>query len=561
MAVAPELTSHSQATDAVEGAEPIGTVSRSDMLRSLTQTVLRSRGGVRRGLALGRQGVEIAGGRSALAPAKGDWRFRDPTWNDNPLYHRVMQLYLAWSEGMDQLVESADLEWRDAERARFFMSIVTSAAAPTNLLAGNPAALKRVFETGGASLVRGTRNMVRDIRHNGGMPLQVDRRAFTVGEDLAATQGAVVYRDEVCEVIQYTPTTPMVRARPVVVIPPQINKYYFLDLAPGRSLVEYVVGRGIPVFMISWRNPGREQGDWDLDIYAAAALRAIDVGRDIAGSDDVNVLSFCAGGILTASVLSHLASQSDERVNSASFGVTLLDFAIQNTVGLFDSSPLIHMARAKSGKTGVLEGRSLANVFTWLRPNDLVWNYWVNNNLLGNDPPAFDILAWNSDATNLPATLHGQLLDIFTGNLVATPGAIEVLGTPVDVGRVKIETYVTGALTDHLTPWKGCYRTTQLMGGPSTFILSNAGHIASLVNPPGNPKAHYFAGPEPVPDPEVWRRSAERRSGTWWEDWSDWISERSGDEQKAPARLGNRRHKVIEPAPGAYVRGIEPVAA
>ena len=308
MAVAPELTSLSQATDAVEGAEPIGTVRFADMARSLAQTVMKSRGSVRRTVSFTREGVQIARGASTIAPAKGDWRFRDPTWSDHPGYRRAMQLYLAWCDAMEELVQSADLEWRDAERARFFMSILTSTAAPTNTFPGNPAAIKRAFETGGASLVRGTRNLIRDVRHNGGMPTQVDRTSFVVGEDLAAAPGAVVYRDEICELIQYEPTTPHVRERPVVMIPPQINKYYFLDLAPGRSLVEYVVGRGVPMFMISWRNPGPAQGDWDLDTYAAAVLRAIDVAREITESDDVNVLSFCAGGILTSTVLSHLAA-------------------------------------------------------------------------------------------------------------------------------------------------------------------------------------------------------------------------------------------------------------
>ena len=561
MAAGIDPASLRRATEAVEGAEPIGQVGFGDMTRSLLQTVMRSRGTLRRGASLGREGLKIAAGRSEIEPAKGDWRFKDPAWRDNPAYRRVMQAYLAWAASMEELVDTAALEWRDSERARFFMGILTSAAAPTNTLPGNPAALKRAFETGGLSLVRGARSVVRDARSNGGMPAQVNTSAFTIGEDLAATPGAVVYRDDVCEVIQYTPSTPTTRARPVLIVPPQINKYYFLDLAPGRSLVEYVVSRGLPVFMISWRNPGPQQGEWDLDTYAAAVLRAVDVTTEVSRSDDVNVLGFCAGGILTATVLSHLAATGDDRVRSASFGVTLLDFAIPNTVGLFDSSPLIHMGRARSSRAGVLDGRSLANVFTWLRPNDLVWNYWVNNNLMGNEPPTFDILAWNSDATNLPARLHGQLLSIFTDNLVATPGGIDVLGTPVDLSRVQLDTYVTGALTDHLTPWKGCYRTTQLLPGDSTFVLSNAGHIASLVNPPGNPKAHFFAGPEPGSDPDAWRAGAERRSGTWWEHWSDWVCERSGDERKAPAKLGSRRHKVIEPAPGSYVRGAEPIAA
>ena len=399
---APDLAL-SRATEAVEGAEPVGELRLGDMVRSLAQAALRSSGHVPRAASLGREAARVAVGRSEVAPEKGDSRFRDPAWQEHFAYRRAMQLYLAWSQSVESMVEAADLEWRDSERARFFAAILTTAVAPTNTLIGNPAAIKRAFETGGASVVRGARNLVRDVRHNGGMPLQVDSRAFTLGENLAATPGGVVYRDEVCEVIQYTPSTPEIRSRPVLVIPPQINKYYFLDLAPKRSLVEYLVSRGLAVFMISWRNPGPAEAEWDMDTYAAAVLRALDVAREVSRSDDVNALSFCAGGILTASVLSHLAAQSDESINTASFGVTLLDFATPNTIGLFDTSPLIHMGRVRSSRAGVLDGHSLANVFTWLRPNDLVWNYWVNNNLLGNDPPTFDILAWNADPTNLPA--------------------------------------------------------------------------------------------------------------------------------------------------------------
>jgi polyhydroxyalkanoate synthase len=472
-----------------------------------------------------------------------------------------MQLYLAWSEEMEALVDGAGLEWRDAERARFFMGVLVSAAAPTNALAGNPAAIKRVFETGGASLVRGLRNRIGDIRTNGGMPAQAKRGAFVIGQDLAATPGAVVHADEVCEVIQFAPSTPSIRRRPLLMIPPQINKYYFMDLAPGRSFIEYAVSRGIPVFTISWRNPDARHADWDFDTYAEAVLRAVDVTRDVTRSDNVNVLGLCAGGILTAAVLSHLARESDERVHSVSFGVTLLDFGVPTTIGLFNSSPMLAMGRKKSFRSGVLDGPSLGSVFTWLRPNDLVWNYWVNNYLLGKEPPTFDILAWNTDATNLPAALHRQFLDLFEHNTLVEPGGMTVLGSPVDISQITLDTYVTGATTDHLTPWKGCYRTTQLLGGQSTFVLSNAGHIASLVNPPGNKKAHFFAGGDPGPDPDAWREKAQVRQGTWWEDWVGWTLERSGDERKAPGKLGSRRYGALESAPGSYVRGLEPAGA
>jgi polyhydroxyalkanoate synthase len=548
--VAPE-----RVADAVESAEPVGRIGLTDGVRSLLGVARHGNSLGRRGARLGIEATKAMAGRSDVEPAKGDWRFKDETWQSNPGYRRIMQIYLAWSASMMAAVEEAELDWRNEFRARFWMEILTTAAAPTNTLLGNPAALKRAFETGGSSVVRGLRQLAGDAVHNRGMPTQVDRGAFEVGKDLAATPGAVVYRDEVCEVLQFAPAGARVHERPVLMVPPQINKYYFMDLAPGRSFVEHAVAHGLRFFVISWRNPSDEQADWDLDVYAEAVLRAIDVVRDISRSDDVNLLSLCAGGILTAGILSHLAAGSDTRVHTASFGVTLLDFDVPAPIGMFRIGPLVSLGRERSGRAGVLDGASLASVFNWLRPNDLVWNYWVNNYLLGKDPPRFDILAWNADATNLPARLHSTFLDIFQHNLLTKPGELRVLGTPVDLASVEVETYATGATTDHLTPWKGCYRTTQLMSGPSTFVLSNAGHIASLINPPGNPKAHYFAGPEPVEDPDAWLAQAQRRPGTWWEHWAGWVKERSGEERRAPERLGSRRHPVICEAPGQYVHG------
>jgi polyhydroxyalkanoate synthase len=539
---------------AVDGGEPIGSVNLGSFTRSIWTVARNGRGLTRRAGELGVGAAKVLAGRSDISPARGDSRFRDDAWSENPAYRRLMQLYLLWSEAVLGAVDDAELEWREEFRARFFLTILTSAMAPTNFLLGNPAALKRILDTGGASLVHGTRHLVRDLLSNNGQPTQVDHAAFKVGENLAATPGAVVYRDEVCEVLQYAPTTPQVRGRPVLMIPPQINRYYFMDLAPGRSFVEHAVARGLTFFTISWRNPGPEQAHWNLDTYASAVERALGVVTEITRSEDVNLLSLCAGGILTATVLNHLAANGDNRVRSASFGVTLLDFDVPAPLGLFDVAPLLSSARASSRRSGVLSGASLGSVFTWMRPDDLVWNYWVNNNLLGRRPPKFDILAWNGDSMNMSAELHGEFLELFANNLLVQPGALDVLDTPVDLGRVEVETYVTGAVTDHLTPWKGCYRTTQLFSGPSTFVLSNAGHIASLVNPPGNPKAHYFAGPEPGPDPDEWRAGAEQRQGTWWEHWADWVTQRSGEERRARSKLGSRRHPVIEAAPGRYVR-------
>ncbi len=326
---------------------------------------------VRHGRRLLGEAAAIATGGSTVAPSKGDRRFTDPAFADNAIYRRVMQLYLAWCAEVGAAIEEADLHWRDRELVRFIAAALTSSVAPTNLLLGNPAALKRAFETGGASLVLGLRNRVDDLRHNGGMPAQNKAGALRVGEDLAVTPGAVVYRDAVCEVLQYQPTTSRVRERPVMMIPPQIGKYYFMDLAPGRSFVEHAVSRGIPMFVISWKPVSADDRDWNLDVYASSVLRVIDAVREITGSPDVNVLGLCAGGILTSIVLAHLADIGDERIHSASFGVTLLDFDEPTPVGMFNKNALVGQARRRSSRAGVLDARSLALVFSWMRPNDL----------------------------------------------------------------------------------------------------------------------------------------------------------------------------------------------
>jgi polyhydroxyalkanoate synthase len=540
--------------EAVEAGEDLGSLTRAQVARSLARLAGRGRRVARATGALSWEAPRIAFGRSRVAAPKGDWRFHDPAWTENGFYRRLGQAYLAWSDAVMSLADGEDGDWRRVERDRFILTVMTSAAAPTNFFASNPAAVKRAFETGGTSLLRGTRNWLHDVRTNGGMPSQVDATPFVLGVTTAATPGAVVYRNDRCELIQYEPTTPEVGLRPVVVVPPQINKYYFLDLGPGRSFVEHAVSRGVQVFMVSWRNPGREHAAWALADYVEDVLQAIDVARSIVGTDDANVLAFCAGGITAATALAHLSAVGDTRVNSASFAVTLLDFSVPAPIGMFGERGLLDVATWNSKRAGLLEGRSLARIFSWLRPNDLVWNYWVNNVLLGEKPPAFDILAWNQDATNLPAGLHADFLEIFGKNLLCTPGKVDVLGTPVDLGRITVDTYVTGATTDHLTPWKACYRTTQLVSGDSTFVLSNAGHIQALVNPPGNPKAFFFAGGKTAADPDRWLEGAERHPGTWWDHWIDWVSDRSGGTRAAARRLGSRSYPVVEPAPGSYVR-------
>ncbi|MCW0215131.1 MAG: alpha/beta fold hydrolase [Pseudonocardia sp.] len=493
-------------------------------------------------------------GTSEVAPGKRDKRFADTTWTENPAYRRMMQGYLAACRAVGEVVEEADLpDWRDRERARFIATLVTSTLAPTNTLA-NPAALKRALETGGGSLRQGLRNLVSDVRHNKAMPSQVDRSRFKVGEDLAVTPGAVVYRDEVLELLQYRPTTNQVRRIPLVVVPPQINKYYFMDLAPGRSLIEYAVGQGQQTFAISWRNPTKVQRDWDLDTYCRSILAALDAIAEITKSDQANLFGLCAGGITAATVLNHLADKGEDRVRSVSFGVTLLDWGARAQIGMLSAKPVIGLADWRSRSTGVLDARTLSQVFTWMRPDDLVWSYWVNNYLLGNDPPSFDILAWNSDGTNLPAALHHQFLDVFSRNTLARRGELTVLGSPVDLKQVTVDAFITGGTTDHLTPWNGCYASATLLGGDSTFVLTNTGHIQTLVCPPGNPKSRYWTGPDPHGiDADTWREQAEEHEGTWWEHWAGWIAERSGPLKRAPARPGSTGHPSLGDAPGTYV--------
>jgi polyhydroxyalkanoate synthase len=536
---------------------PLVAMDRSQILaaagRVAARALARPRPLLRRTGALAQELAQVVVGKSDRQPHASDRRFTDVTFREHPLYRRVMQAYLAWREAVLGLVGELDLDAKSQDRGRFALSLFTEAVAPTNTLLGNPLALKRAFETGGASLWSGLRHLAHDVRQNGGMPAQVDRRPFRVGETLAVTPGQVVFRDEVLEVLQYAPSTPRVYARPLLMIPPQINKYYILDLAPGRSLIEYAVSQGFQVFAVSWRNPTPAQRDWGLEKYLAALLGATDVVRQISGSDRLNVLGACAGGITTAVLLGHLAARGDDRVPAATFPVTVLDTSVESAVGLFASEKTVASAIARSQKMGILSGREMSRSFAWLRPNDLVWNYWANNYLQGAEPPAFDILYWNNDVTNLPATLHAEFLELFLKNSLCHPGTLEVLGTPIDLGKVRADVYAVGALTDHITPWRACFRTPQLFGGSRTFTQSSSGHIQALVNPLNNLKSAFFTGSSCEADEKAWLSKATEHKGTWWTHWRDWVAERSGDERPAPAKLGSELHPPLMPSPGRYV--------
>ncbi|HEY3059720.1 MAG TPA: alpha/beta fold hydrolase [Chloroflexota bacterium] len=468
-----------------------------------------------------------------------DKRFSDPAFQDNPFYRTWMQTYLAWCRGLDDLVDASSLAPADASRARFGLGLLTDALAPTNTLLGNPAALRKFFDTGGASAARGLTHMLEDVATNHGMPSQVDKSAFKVGGNLACTPGSVVYRNEVLELIQYAPATPTVFKRPLLAIPPQINKFYVLDLAPGRSLLEFLVRSGVQTFVVSWRNPAAAQRDWGLDTYLAAVMEGIDAVRDITASDDLNVMGACSGGISTALLLRKLAAAHDARVHSATFMVTALDGGIESQLGLLATPAAIEAARLRSRQKGMLEGHELAQAFAWLRANDLVWPYWVNNYLLGEDPRAFDILYWNNDTTNLPARLHSDFLDL--------------LGKTIDLSDVVLDSYVIAGVTDHITPWQSCYQTTQVVGGQSEFVLSSSGHVQSIINPPGNPKASFLLNAQPAKDADAWMAGAQQHAGSWWEHWRTWLTARSAGRKRASSRPGNRRYRASAPAPGTYV--------
>jgi poly[(R)-3-hydroxyalkanoate] polymerase subunit PhaC len=509
----------------------------------------------RQGLSLLGELVRIATGGSELAPDAKDKRFGDSAWQESAAYRALAQCYLAWGNALNRFVDEAPMDKRDADRARFVVSLLIDAFSPTNSLAGNPAALKRLVDTGGASLVHGIENLVGDLARNGGLPAQVDARKFAVGKNLATTPGFVVYRTPVMELIQYRPVGEEVHKRPLLIAPPQINKFYVFDLVPEKSIVRLALNGGLQTFAISWKNPTAADGDFGLDTYVGALEEAVDVMRDITGSDDVNIWGSCSGGITTSAFLARLGARGESKVHSATVAVCVLDMAVaQNTTaGLFVTPESMLAAKSASRLAGVLEGRELARMFAWMRPNDLIWNYWVNNYLMGHAPPAFDVLFWNNDTTRLAARLHGDFLDLIDTNPFVDAGRLAVHGTPLDMRKLDIDSYVVAGLTDHITPWQGCYKTAKLYGERSTFVLANNGHIQSLLNPPGNPKAMFWTGATRADDAEAWLDQATKHQRSWWPHWLEWIKARSGDTVPAPAHLGNGMNPPLDAAPGRYV--------
>ena len=545
-----------QASENTLGLNPVVGLRGKDLLASarmvLTQAIKQPIHSVKHVTQFGLELKNVLFGKSDLQPAGDDRRFVDPAWSQNPLYKRYLQTYLAWRKELHAWIDDSSLSPKDIARGHFVINLMTEAMAPTNT-AANPAAVKRFFETGGKSLLDGLSHLAKDLVHNGGMPSQVNMGAFEVGKSLGVTEGAVVFRNDVLELIQYKPITEQVHERPLLVVPPQINKFYVFDLSPDKSLARFCLRNNVQTFIVSWRNPTKEQREWGLSTYIEALKEAVDVVTAITGSKDVNMLGACSGGITCTALLGHYAAIGEKKVNALTLLVSVLDTTLDSDVALFVDEQTLETAKRHSYQAGVLEGKDMAKVFAWMRPNDLIWNYWVNNYLLGNEPPVFDILFWNNDTTRLPAAFHGDLIEMFKNNPLIRPNALEVCGTPIDLKQVTADIFSLAGTNDHITPWKSCYKSAQLFGGKVEFVLSSSGHIQSILNPPGNPKSRYMTSEGMTANADEWQENSTKHADSWWLYWQAWQAARSGELKKAPTKLGNKAYPAGEASPGTYV--------
>jgi polyhydroxyalkanoate synthase len=545
-----------QASEHTLGLNPVVGLRRKDLLTTarmvLTQAIRQPFHSAKHVAHFGLELKNVLLGKSTLTPDSDDRRFVDPAWSQNPLYRRYLQTYLAWRKELHDWIDDSSLSAQDISRGHFVITLMTEAMSPTNG-AANPAAVKRFFETGGKSILDGLSHLAKDLVNNGGMPSQVNMDAFEVGKNLGTTDGVVVFRNDVLELIQYKPITEQVFERPLLVVPPQINKFYVFDLSPDKSLARFCLRNNVQTFIISWRNPTKAQREWGLSTYIDAVKEAVDVVCKITGSKDVNMLGACSGGITCTALLGHYAALGEQKVNALTLLVSVLDTTLDTQVALFVDEQTLESAKRHSYQAGVLEGKDMAKVFAWMRPNDLIWNYWVNNYLLGNEPPVFDILFWNNDTTRLPAAFHGDLIEMFKNNPLVRPNALEVCGTPIDLKQVKSDIFCLAGTNDHITPWVSCYKSARLFGGKTEFVLSNSGHIQSILNPPGNPKARFMTNPEMPDDANRWQEDATKHTDSWWLHWQAWQAERSGKLKKSPATLGNKAYPAGEASPGTYV--------
>jgi polyhydroxyalkanoate synthase subunit PhaC len=489
-----------------------------------------------------------------VAPERGDRRFAAAEWRDNPYYDYLKQAYLINAGFLTRLTEATTLDERSKERLRFFTRQYIDALAPSNFAATNPEALKLAMESQGETLTRGIQNLMQDVEK--GRISMTDESVFEIGRNIATTKGDVVFENELIQLIQYKPLTKTVASRPLVMVPPCINKFYILDLQPENSFVRYAVEQGNTVFMVSWRQITAELGrlTWD-DYVEKGVLAAIDVARKISGAPEVNTLGFCVGGTLLGSALAVKAARGERDVASLTLLATMLDFSDPGDIGLFIDENTVAMREQALAQGGVMPGRDLAFAFSSLRANDLIWSYVVNNYLKGKTPDAFDLLYWNSDGTNLPGPMYcWYIRNMYLENKLREPGKLTMCGVPVDLGRIKAPSYVLATREDHIVPWKTAYGSTGLLGGKTRFVLGESGHIAGVINPAKKNRRSYWLDERRAADPERWLKDAREVPGSWWPDWDAWLKQFAGGEKAAPKKTGGKGYKAIEPAPGRYVK-------
>ncbi len=483
----------------------------------------------------------------------GDKRFSGPEWSELPVFRYFRDSYLLTSRMMMQAVEEAGLDAPTQQRMRFFMRQYLDAAAPSNYLMTNPEALKAAIESGGETLQEGMKNLLADMEK--GRISMTDESAFEVGRNIAVSPGAVVYQSELLQLIQYEPTTAKVHERVLVMVPPCINKFYIMDLQPENSLVKFAVDQGHTVFMVSWRNVKKQHAKVTWDDYIAELIDALEEARRITKSDDINALGFCIGGTLVSSALAVLESRGKDFVASLTLLTTLLEFSDVGDIRVYIDENFVGKREKQLAKGGVVPGQELAGAFSSLRANDLVWSYVVNNYLKGRQPPAFDLLYWNADATNLPGPMYSYYLrNTYADNKLCKPNALKMLGEPVSLKRVKMPTFVFAAREDHIVPWKGGYQSARTLGGKVTFVLGASGHIAGTINPASKGKRSYWVNGKTPADAEKWLVGAEEVPGSWWTEWAKWLRPHGGRLVAARKKLGGGRRKPLEPAPGKYAK-------
>jgi polyhydroxyalkanoate synthase len=507
-------------------------------------------------VALASRMLGADGASAPVTPQPGDRRFRDDAWNDNPVFDLIKQSYLIAARGIVEAIRTAEgLDDATRQRLEFAVQQIVDALAPSNFALANPVVLRAALDSGGRSLVDGLNNMLDDLASSGRLEAPTANAAhFEIGRDLAVTPGTVVYQNELMQLIQYAATTAQVNRTPLLLMPPWMNKFYVMDLRPGNSLVQWLVDQGHTVFVISWVNPGKELAHKSFEHYMLEGpLAALDAIEQATGEREVNVAGYCLGGILLAAVLAWMAVKGDGRVKSATLLTAMVDFGETGEVSLFIDEKALQSMEQKIHAQGYLDGRTVYDTFRAMRANDLIWSFYVNSYLMGNKPAAFDLLFWNADSTNMPASMHTWFMrNMYLKNLLREPDGITLAQVPIDVSRVKTATYILSTIDDHIAPWKTTYHTTQLFSGPVKFVLGESGHIAGVINPPARHKYGYWINAHNPADPAPWLDGARYHQGSWWPDWNRWLKRFAGG-KVAARKPGTGKLPALEPAPGSYV--------